>query len=235
MNAWHGGPNDDHFFASDPGTQADYQTLVRAVVTRKNSLTGIEYKDDPTIFAWELMNEPDIHPIELFASWVEKMAGYVKSLDRNHMLASGHSSRTTNLLELAIADIDFGTWHGYPGYEKMDAQAFGSLIVDYCARAKSFGKPVILEEFGVAKSDPNRPEIYQKWLAEIAENHDCAGWMVWRLVARQDHGKFPDDEHDQFDIHNDDSPVWRVLQAAAVALTSADRPGLSQGERSHDR
>lgn len=28
------------------------------VLDRVNSLTNITYKDDPTIFAWELMNEP---------------------------------------------------------------------------------------------------------------------------------------------------------------------------------
>jgi len=96
--------------------------------------------------------------VSLFQSWVEKMAGYVKSLDRNHMLASGHSSMRTNLVELEIADIDFGTWHGYPAYEKIDAQAFGSLITDYCARGRSFGKPVILEEFGIAQSNTDRPK-----------------------------------------------------------------------------
>jgi mannan endo-1,4-beta-mannosidase len=235
MNSWHGGPNDDHFFASDAGTQADYQTLVRAVLTRTNSLTGIEYQDDPTIFAWELMNEPDIHPVALFQSWIEKMAAYVKSLDHHHMLASGHSSMRTNLLELQIANIDFGTWHGYPAYEKIDAQTFDTLITDYCERAKSFGKPVILEEFGVAQSNPDRPEIYRKWLLDIAANRDCAGWMVWRIVSRQDDNEFPADEHDQFDIHNDDSPVWRVLESAADAMISTDRRDHSMQDRQEEK
>lgn len=30
----------------------------QTILTRKNHLNGIQYKDDPTIFAWELMNEP---------------------------------------------------------------------------------------------------------------------------------------------------------------------------------
>lgn len=30
----------------------------QTVLTRRNIYTGIEYRDDPTIFAWELINEP---------------------------------------------------------------------------------------------------------------------------------------------------------------------------------
>lgn len=32
--------------------------LLQKVVTRLSSITKVAYKDDPTIMAWELMNEP---------------------------------------------------------------------------------------------------------------------------------------------------------------------------------
>lgn len=35
-----------------------YALFWQTVLNRYNSFTGIHYKDDPTIMAWELMNEP---------------------------------------------------------------------------------------------------------------------------------------------------------------------------------
>ena len=35
-----------------------YLNCVEKIVTRVNALTGIAYKDDPAIFAWDLINEP---------------------------------------------------------------------------------------------------------------------------------------------------------------------------------
>ncbi len=227
ISAWYGGGVDDHFFAEDPRTKADYKRLVRAIVERVNVVTGKAYRDDPTIFAWELMNEPDIRPTALFMAWVGEMAAYVKSLDPDHMLASGHDGVRTRLIELNIPELDFGTWHGYPAYRNTPARTFGETISEYCRRAEAFDKPVILEEFGLARSDPARPKIYADWLATIADDPRCAGWLVWRLVSRQDGGDYPNDDHDQFDIHADGSPVWSVLKDAAQALrgSTARRAG----------
>ena len=35
-----------------------FKKYVRSIVTRRNSITGRLYKDDPTIMAWDLANEP---------------------------------------------------------------------------------------------------------------------------------------------------------------------------------
>jgi mannan endo-1,4-beta-mannosidase len=54
------------------------------------------------------------------------------------------------------------------------------------------------------------------WLDTLGRDPSCAGWIVWRLVSRQDSGRYPVDEHDQFDIRNEGSPIWNILKAAAA-------------------
>ena len=43
------------------------QAHMDAMVNRRNSINGRMYRDDPTIFAWDLMNEPrcDCFPDEI--------------------------------------------------------------------------------------------------------------------------------------------------------------------------
>jgi mannan endo-1,4-beta-mannosidase len=221
IGAWYGNKGDDRFFAEDARARADYKRLVQAVVTRRNSLSKVIYRDDPTIFAWELANEPDIQPFSVFNTWVAEMAAFVKTLDNRHLLASGQSSLKYKMAELRLAQVDFGTWHGYASYQKISAEQFADQISEFCAYAVSYGKPVVLEEFGVPRSDPERPQIYRNWLARIAADDRCGGWLVWRLVSRQDSNEYPQDDHDQFDIHNDGSPVWLALKDSAGLMTTA--------------
>ncbi|KAB5530082.1 hypothetical protein DKX38_020163 [Salix brachista] len=58
----------------------------------KNTITGIEYRNDPTIFAWELMNEPRCisDPSgDTLQDWIEEMSAFVKTIDKNHLLTVG--------------------------------------------------------------------------------------------------------------------------------------------------
>jgi mannan endo-1,4-beta-mannosidase len=216
MRAWYGSRDKSTFFFSDPRTKRDYKTWVEHIVGRVNPLTGVAYRDDPTIMAWELMNEGNARPESLRLDWTAEMSAYVKSLDPNHLVSSGHANVAPKLADLAITTIDFGTWHGYPIYYKLSVPQFDEMITEFCGIAGRAKKPVLLEEFGYARANRDSAEAYAKWLDTLARDPDCAGWLVWRLVSLQDHGHYPADEHDQFDIRNDGSPIWNALKAATA-------------------
>lgn len=230
MRAWYGSADKSTFFFSDPRTKRDYRTWVEHVVRRVNPLTGLAYRDDPTIMAWELMNEGNARPQSLRLEWTAEMSAYVKSLDPNHLVSSGHANVESKLADLAISTLDFGTWHGYPLYYGLTVRQFDNTITEFCRIARRVRKPVLLEEFGYARSNRDAAEAYATWLDTLVRDPDCGGWLVWRLVSRQDHGDYPSDKHDQFDVRNDGSPIWSVLKAAtarAVQLRGSGRTPLT--------
>lgn len=130
--------NDSFFF--DPAIRDYFKVYLKTLLTRKNHLTGVEYRDDPTILAWELMNEPrcttDLSG-DTLQRWIEEMAAYVKSIDRKHLLTVGTegfygptsppSKQDVNpgiwkdnnygsdfIRNAKIPDIDFASIHLYP-------------------------------------------------------------------------------------------------------------------------
>ncbi|WP_457796807.1 glycoside hydrolase 5 family protein [Methylocystis sp. S23] len=215
IRAWYGSSDKKAFFFQDPRTKEDYRRWVRYVLERTNPQTGRRYKDEPAIFAWELANEPDDCPDGLRQEWIAEMSAFVKSLDPNHLVASGLSNVKHRLSDISIPTIDFSAWHGYPLYYDLSVDEFDDQIREFCWIGRKAGKPVLMEEFGYARSNANYVQAYEKWLNTMQDDPDCAGWLVWRLVSRQDSGAFPADAHDQFDVHNDGGALWRTLRAAA--------------------
>ena len=77
-----------------------YKDYISHLLNRVNFYTGIAYKDDPTIFAWELANEPrcqgsDPYPTSpncdaaLITNWVSEISAYIQALDTNHLVGVG--------------------------------------------------------------------------------------------------------------------------------------------------
>ncbi|KAJ4914674.1 hypothetical protein Rs2_00224 [Raphanus sativus] len=108
--------------------------MKQTVLTRKNTITGRVYKEDPTIFSWELINEPRSTGSTILQSWVKEMASYVKSIDSNHLLEIGLEgfygdskpertvynpggtilTGTDFISNNQVPEIDFATIHIYP-------------------------------------------------------------------------------------------------------------------------
>lgn len=220
MRAWYASEDKYTFFFEDPRTREDYRRFVAHVLLRRNAITGVAYRDDPTIFAWDLANEPNIEPPGLMRSWIADMIGFVKSIDPNHLVTSGRGNTPASNSDFDVPALDFLTWHGYPKWLEIPADEFDRVIQGYCAAGHAHEKPMLLEEFGNARTDGDQAAYYAKWLDTIATNPGCSGWLVWRLVSQQDGGGYPADNVDQFDIHNDGGATWLVLQKAARSAAS---------------
>jgi mannan endo-1,4-beta-mannosidase len=109
-------------FYTNPETRRLYREHLEKLATRRNTITGVLYRDDPAIFAWELMNEAQV----ITGRWAERrawfaeMSAYLKSLDPNHMIAPGAwgyrsaAERREWLADHALPAIDYADVHNYP-------------------------------------------------------------------------------------------------------------------------
>ena len=90
-NPWGQGPKHNQFY-TDINTKQYYKDHINRLLNRTNTLTGIKYKDDSTIMAWELANEPRVEGDlsgDTLENWINEMAAHVKSIDSSHLLATG--------------------------------------------------------------------------------------------------------------------------------------------------
>lgn len=147
------------------------QASVKKIVTRRNSITGILYSEDPTIMAWELANEPRGGAYRKeFLAWIKSSAALIKSLDKNHLVTLGSEGETLDPLEAgnnfiedhSIKEIDYATLHiwieNWGVYNPKNPETFPyateimkKYLEDHVTKSKILKKPLILEEFGIAR------------------------------------------------------------------------------------
>jgi mannan endo-1,4-beta-mannosidase len=103
-------PKHDDFFTR-PWQISTFVAYAEALAGRTNSLTGVKYSDDPTILAWELINEPRCQGSGAYTSsnnctlnyaqfnktpvafkippWIDTVSTALKAADPNHLIAVG--------------------------------------------------------------------------------------------------------------------------------------------------
>jgi mannan endo-1,4-beta-mannosidase len=162
------------FYANAPAV-AMYHEYVRAVVTRRNSITGIPYRDDPAIMSWQLANEPrpggsdeaGRRHMAAYLGWIDATARLIKAADPNHLVSTG-SEGTQGCIgddqcvvnAHASPAVDYVTAHVWPqNWSWADPKDLAGTwptterkVRDYVATqvaiAQRLGKPLVIEEFG---------------------------------------------------------------------------------------
>ena len=77
-------------FYTDDTIKTAFKSLMQSILTRNNSLNGLQYRQDPTILAWETGNELSMNNgVRVPSDWTIDNAKYIKQLDTNHLVMDG--------------------------------------------------------------------------------------------------------------------------------------------------
>ncbi|KAG8953486.1 hypothetical protein FRC04_002328 [Tulasnella sp. 424] len=190
-----GSSNHDLFYTNASVIQA-YKNYIQVWINR--------YKNEPTILAWELANEPrckgstgeyldwnlhdDHHHTVDTVSIGDEGFGLTGDGSYPYTTTEGLDFATN----LAISTVDFGTAHLYPiGWgETSDPVGWGSSwITNHVTVQKQLNKPVILEEYGVTS---NQYATYQTWLSTVVSS-GLAGDLIWQAGSTLSNGQTPND------------------------------------------
>jgi len=163
-------------FWTDPQLKADFKATIGNVLNRRNTQTGVLYKEDKAILAWELGNELRDAPEE----WIAEMAAFVKSIDSRHLLSDG--LQFSHLRHDVIADpnIDILSTHHYEFNAKQTVKNIKASVSKIENK-----KPYYIGEFGFF----NLPGTVKIIDAVIAEKK-IAGALLWSLRFHNRDGGF---------------------------------------------
>ena len=235
-----------------------YKNYVKTLLNHENVYTGVKYKDDPTVFSWELANEPRCESDagcekNVVVNWAKEMSEYVKSIDSNHMLAVGdegfynygyndfpegdhkyvyHGSSGMDFLQLtALPDIDFGTLHVYCDQWGLTKEQGEFWFKKHGEDTAAMNKPLIAEEFGW-KDQSERADVYKDWFdifeGKTYEGVEFAGTNYWMLASMDGDSLYQD--YDGYTVYYRDYP--KTNDARDVIMAHAERMSARNAQNS---
>lgn len=172
-------------FADNERAHELFYDYVRFIVSRQNRYTSVSYKDNPTIMAWQIGNEPRAFgekQKQPFAKWLREASALIRSIDGNHLISVGSEGiwgceMDSALYEQISSDpnIDYLTAHVWPyNWQWVRPESLIADVDNACRKtcdyltshfkiAQRLEKPLVIEEFGYPRDgfsfEPASPTI----------------------------------------------------------------------------
>ena len=217
-------------FWTDEQLIADFKQTIFQVLNRKNTFTGQLYKDDLAVLAWELGNElrecPD--------SWTREMAAYIKSIDKNHLVADGVQNYNIQDHVPMNPYIDVVSTHHYEN----NPDEMVAHIRQAVAKTKG-KKPYYIGEFGFVSTSG-----LQTVLEAVIIEKAISGALLWSLrFHNRDGGFYWHSEPHGGGLYKayhwpgfpsgilyDEADVLTLLKEKAYAIQGKSTPAISKPE-----
>lgn len=248
--AWEKKKNPQDFF-TDPGLIAAYEKHIDTVLNHVNPLTGVRYKDDPTIMAWEDCNMCGLiaqflgggpGALEQVSEWVETVGEHIKKEDPRHLFLDNSGIFRAYPKVLDDKSPDLFTFEYYPHWDWLlgaKLQTTAETFRQDAASVTSHGKAYIVNEFGWDRTDWKTQQDLQEVLDTLAKDTSISGDDFWALQAHLENFGFqpiPADTNDAGYAERGESGEWWALYYPGIKTlvnTSEDMAERAQQLRTH--
>ncbi len=210
-------------FWTDEGVADDVERHIQSLVSHVNVYTGVAYKDDPTIFGWDLLNGGGSP-----TPWTRRIARYVRSLDRRHLILSGPGNAAVPEVDVCVAFV-YPHW-----FQPLESIRPG------IAGCKAAGKPFVAYEYGWDRTNYATLGELGDFLATLERAPEVAGDAFWALQAHRDgHGwmPIPADTSDPTTARHGESGHWWALYYPGIQTMvndASDMAARAQAIRRHN-
>jgi hypothetical protein len=188
---WHN--LDGPAFYTDPGVRADFAATVTKLLNHLNPLTGLAYKDDPTIMAWENCDGcgQGVDP-KVLADWTEFLGRTIKLADTRHLYENGAFAGRLGKAPgdvpaalIALPSVDIVGDRVMPG---IDADASG---VDDAADAVTRANRIYaIDAYGWTPAQFPSQDGFQAFLRAVVKDRSISIAFVSDLSGHADAGGY---------------------------------------------
>ncbi len=245
-------PTADEFYGISQA-QTYFRNFISHLANRVNTYNQRIYKEDPTILAWQLANEPE-YPTDtntangsILTDWINNTADYLKNTIGVKQLVttgmegfydSGNSSKggqswfdnkgTDFIIQHAGSGIDLTGFHIYADHWNLTQVQCEKWIVNHIRDARrhsQLGKPVIMDEYGRMVPQHTMAERNDSFIRYLhtAYRELVSGTNFWILY----HDAYPN--YDNFGVYYpQDQETASILIQHAKKINFLNETGIHQ-------
>ncbi|ACE84240.1 glycoside hydrolase 5 family protein [Cellvibrio japonicus] len=173
------GEKPEDFYNTNSKTFKAYLNIIEQLLTRKNTITGREYRDEKAIMAWETGNELQ----DTTADFLRITAAHIKNLDKNHLVVDG-TYKKINEFALNDPNVDIISNHYYENAGNLSP----STVTDDLTAIKG-KKAYLIGEFGLLSSQ-QLEEIMNAAVDTKINGASAVGAFIWGGRGRRHNGGF---------------------------------------------
>lgn len=176
-------------FWTDKDVKDDFKHFLTFLLNRRNTISGLLYKDDPALLGWQFGNEFGSFYGDrgldgkvwspIIWNWCKEMAKFIKKQDPKHLLIDAGGVNRDSVLANPYIDVVSDHLYEYWSGKGTQLSPMALRSAQHCEGRK----PLVIDEFGLATTDNART-----LMTTIIGHHTIVGGLMWSVRGHRRDG-----------------------------------------------